>query len=71
MGFNGYRLPENVVPRHYGLSIKIDFATYAFDGNVCIDIENKSEISFICLNSVDLVFDKDDVFYECENKRLV
>lgn len=33
------RLPKNVVPKHYGLTLTPDLKTFEFEGKVDIDIE--------------------------------
>lgn len=54
------RLPSNVIPRHYDLTLTPDMrveedgGTYRFDGNVRIDVEVVSETLIIKCNSLDL-----------------
>jgi puromycin-sensitive aminopeptidase len=66
MHSNNNRLSKNPVPRNYDLRIQVDIKTEVFTGYVCINLENKRQTDIISLNSVDLVFDEQDVFYEYE-----
>jgi puromycin-sensitive aminopeptidase len=49
-----YRLPRNVVPRHYRLVLEPDLARARFDGEADIDIEVKEATDEIVLNAADL-----------------
>jgi puromycin-sensitive aminopeptidase len=52
------RLPLNVLPTNYAVTLKPDLTKFTFEGSVIIDLEIKEETSKILLNSADLVFDK-------------
>nr|CAD7444227.1 unnamed protein product [Timema bartmani] len=49
------RLPQTVVPKHYGLLLKPDLKTFIFEGKETIDIQVKTSTNKIILNSLDLI----------------
>lgn len=51
------RLPENVRPAHYHLTLAPDLKTFTFEGGVAIDIEVLEETSEITLHAADLSID--------------
>ncbi|KAF9562157.1 leucyl aminopeptidase [Agrocybe pediades] len=50
-----YRLPTNVKPTHYDITVKTDLEEHTFQGFVKVDLDVKSETSIIVLNTSDLV----------------
>ncbi|XP_072390827.1 puromycin-sensitive aminopeptidase [Diabrotica undecimpunctata] len=48
------RLPQNVKPKHYRLSLVPDLAALTFQGNVSIEIEVVSNTDTVVLNALDL-----------------
>jgi aminopeptidase 2 len=51
---NEYRLPLDVKPTHYDVTIRTDLEKLSFGGFVKIDLDIKKETSTIVFNSVDL-----------------
>ncbi|KDQ59543.1 hypothetical protein JAAARDRAFT_33120 [Jaapia argillacea MUCL 33604] len=51
---DGFRLPEDIVPTHYDVTVKTDLEKLAFDGFVKIDLDVKKETSTIVFNSSEL-----------------
>ena len=49
-----YRLPRNVVPRHYALVLEPDLAQARFDGEAVIDVDFTEEVTEIVLNAAEL-----------------
>ena len=49
-----YRLPRNVLPRHYDLVFSPDFARAGFDGEAAIEIEVREATDKLVLNAADL-----------------
>ncbi len=59
-----YQLPDDVFPRHYDLSLKIDSGITALSGQVGIDLEiHRNTIEFV-LNARDLAITKATISYE-------
>ncbi|MCB1257199.1 MAG: M1 family metallopeptidase [Microthrixaceae bacterium] len=54
MSQDPFRLPTNVVPRHYQLEIRPDLAAATFDGEVEITVEVTEATDRIVLNALDL-----------------
>lgn len=49
-----HRLPANVVPKHYAITLKPDLKAFSFSGSQLVDIEIKQETDKIVLNALDL-----------------
>jgi puromycin-sensitive aminopeptidase len=49
-----YRLPRDVLPQHYSLTLEPNFAQAAFTGEATIDLEVKEPTSEVVLNAADL-----------------
>ncbi len=49
-----YRLPRNVVPRHYDLVFKPNFTSASFDGEAAVEVEVLEATAEVVLNSADL-----------------
>ena len=47
-------LPTNVVPRHYDVTLEVDFAKFIFKGTVIIDLEVAKDSTSISLNTLEL-----------------
>lgn len=47
-------LPTNVVPKHYDLTLEVDFAKFTFDGTVVIDVDVAEDSKSISLHTVEL-----------------
>ena len=47
-------LPTNVVPKHYDVTIEVDFEKFTFDGTVIIDLDVAKDSTSISLNTVEL-----------------
>ena len=47
-------LPTNVVPKHYDVTLEVDFDKFIFKGVVVIDLEVAKETTSISLNTVEL-----------------
>lgn len=47
-------LPTHVVPKHYDVTLEVDFDKFTFDGTVVIDLDVAKDTSSISLNTVDL-----------------
>ncbi|CAE6514222.1 unnamed protein product [Rhizoctonia solani] len=56
-----YRLPTNVRPTHYDLTIQTDLQALIFKGCVLIDLEVLEETSIITLNSLNLVLHEESL----------
>ncbi|KAK7047299.1 Aminopeptidase 2 mitochondrial [Paramarasmius palmivorus] len=54
MSSTDYRLPTNVAPSHYDLTIRTDLHAFKFYGAVEIDLKVNEETSQIVLNALDL-----------------
>ena len=54
MSSTDYRLPTNVTPSHYDLTIRTDLHAFKFYGAVEIDLKVNEETSQIVLNALDL-----------------
>ncbi|PCH39551.1 hypothetical protein WOLCODRAFT_29621 [Wolfiporia cocos MD-104 SS10] len=52
-----YRLPTNVKPTHYDLTVRTDLQEHTFDGVVKINLDVKSETSTIVFNTSDLTLE--------------
>lgn len=48
------RLPTNIVPNHYDLTIIPDICTFTFAGTEIVDLEVRKKTSSIVLNSLDI-----------------
>jgi aminopeptidase 2 len=48
------RLPTNVTPIHYDISLEPDFTAFTYDGNVTIDLQVNADSSEISLNVLEL-----------------
>lgn len=59
--FQNYRLPKNVVPSRYSLSILIDLAELSFSGNVTISVHVSAPTILISLNYKEIAVDWDNV----------
>src|SRR5476649_610779 len=62
------RLPQNVIPSHYGITITPDLAAESFGGEETIDVDVKEPTDSITLHSVDLALK--EVTVEGHEKRL-
>ena len=49
-----YRLPRNVLPRHYALVFQPDFAEAGFDGEASIEVQVQEATSEVVLNAAEL-----------------
>ncbi|CAG7846066.1 Aminopeptidase 2; Flags: Precursor [Serendipita indica DSM 11827] len=49
-----YRLPKNVKPLHYTVTVKTDLEALQFEGHVAVDLEVLEETSTIIFNAADL-----------------
>jgi len=47
-------LPTNVVPKHYDVTLEVDFDKFTFDGTVVIDLDVAKDSTSISLNTVEL-----------------
>ena len=47
-------LPTNVVPRHYDLTLEVNFEKFTFDGTVIIDLDVTKDTDSVSLNTLDL-----------------
>lgn len=47
-------LPTNVVPKHYDVTLEVDFDKFTFEGSVIIDLDVAKDSSSISLNTVEL-----------------
>lgn len=59
---NQYRLPVDVKPTHYAITIRTDLEKLAYQGFVKISLDIKKDTSRIVLNSLDLELKKVYVF---------
>ncbi|HSF86619.1 MAG TPA: M1 family metallopeptidase [Acidimicrobiia bacterium] len=49
-----YRLPRNVTPRHYAVTLTPDLAAATFTGSAVVDVEVNEQTSNVVLNAVEL-----------------
>ncbi|KIX00334.1 uncharacterized protein Z518_10473 [Rhinocladiella mackenziei CBS 650.93] len=47
-------LPTNVIPKHYDVTLEVDFSKFIFEGTVVIDLDVAKDSSSISLNTLDL-----------------
>lgn len=47
-------LPDNVVPKHYDVTLEVDFDKFTFEGTVVIDLDVARDSTSIALNTVEL-----------------
>ncbi|KIW17525.1 hypothetical protein PV08_04719 [Exophiala spinifera] len=47
-------LPTNVVPKHYDVTLEVDFDKFTFEGSVIIDLEVAKDSTTISLNTLEL-----------------
>ncbi|KAJ9617815.1 Aminopeptidase 2 mitochondrial [Knufia peltigerae] len=47
-------LPDNVVPKHYDLTLEVDFDEFTFEGSVIIDLDVAKDSTTISLNTLEL-----------------
>lgn len=47
-------LPTNVVPKHYDLTLEVDFKKLTFDGTVVIDLDVAEDSKSISLHTLEL-----------------
>ena len=47
-------LPRKIIPNHYNLTLKPNFKSFKFDGNVKIDVEVKENSDLMLLNGTEL-----------------
>lgn len=47
-------LPTNVVPKHYDVTLEVDFDKFTFEGTVVIDLDVAKDSNTISLNTVDI-----------------
>lgn len=47
-------LPTNVVPKHYDVTLEVDFEKFKFDGTVVIDLDCVKDTDSISLNTLDI-----------------
>ncbi len=52
-----YRLPRNVIPRHYQLTLEPDLADFTFVGNEVVSVEVVEATAIVVLNAADLEVD--------------
>ncbi|TFK46426.1 leucyl aminopeptidase [Heliocybe sulcata] len=57
-----YRLPTNVKPKHYDLTIRTDLEKHTFDGFVAVDLDVLKETSTIVLNTSQLKLGEASVY---------
>ncbi|MCX8071892.1 MAG: M1 family metallopeptidase [Candidatus Binatia bacterium] len=63
MGDKNFRLPRNVWPRRYGLSIVADLQRWQFQGNVQIDVQVSEPCTRVYLHAVDLQIEAVQAFW--------
>jgi aminopeptidase N len=51
---SSFRLPRSVVPDHYDITLDLDLESFAFNGEVGIDVRVEEPISQIVLNTADI-----------------
>ncbi|KAL2415719.1 Aminopeptidase 2 [Exophiala dermatitidis] len=47
-------LPDNVVPKHYDVTLEVDFDKFTFEGTVVIDLDVAKDTTSIALNTLEL-----------------
>ena len=52
-----YRLPRNVIPRHYQLTLEPDLADFTFVGSEVVSVEVVEATAIVVLNAADLEVD--------------
>ncbi|TFK50212.1 hypothetical protein OE88DRAFT_1736470 [Heliocybe sulcata] len=57
-----YRLPTNIKPKHYDLTIRTDLEKHTFDGFVTVDLDVLKETSTIVLNTSQLKLGEASVY---------
>ena len=68
--FTGVRLPTNIKPVHYDLTVKPDFEKFTFQGTIRIDYTSREPATSVVINSYELVI-KDGFIQsnECDENR--
>ncbi len=67
MSDSSFRLPRNVIPDHYDITLDLDLETFTFSGEVGIDIRVESATSAIVLNTA--AIDIKEAFLNSEDER--
>lgn len=66
--FLNYRLPTNVIPSRYSLSILTDFSDVSFSGNVTIALRVTQPTNLISLNYKEITVDWNGVVLRTSNR---
>lgn len=64
------RLPLNVLPTNYAVTLRPDLTNFTFDGQVVVDVDIKQETTTILLNSAELKFDRATLTFNNTNRSL-
>src|SRR5689334_20442541 len=50
------RLPTNVIPNHYNITLAVDLATQTFHGEETIDVDVKEPVTSITMHAIGFTF---------------
>jgi hypothetical protein len=64
------RLPLNVLPTNYTITLRPDLTNFTFNGQVIIDVDIKQETTKILLNSAELNFNQATLTFNNSDRSL-
>ena len=68
---NFSRLPKNVIPNHYFLTIRPEISDFTFTGNEIVNVDVREQTTTIVLNSLDIEIQSASFVSDNQGKRRV